>query len=237
MAIRAYPGSAARETITDNHRQALQALAAASGTTIAYWYEENEAGLRQRRPDLARLLSEKGLAIATDDGPYRPRPALQQLLRESDRGDVMLLTSIAQLAGLNHTDQQTLQSRVDGKALRIVALDLPASHAMLGKTRNVTATGTDTLNRLILEMLTSLTRPAQGSQRNLQKQGIAWAKARGKYTGRPVDQNKHKAIQAMLAKGHTWSEVVEATGASRSTIARVVKAAKRSPDPAAHERR
>lgn len=41
----------------------------------------------------------------------------------------------------------------------------------------------------------------------------------------------------MLAKGHTWSEVVEATGASRSTIARVVKAAKRSPDPAAHERR
>lgn len=163
MAIRAYPGSAARETITDNHRQALQALAAASGTTIAYWYEENEAGLRQRRPDLARLLSEKGLAIATDDGPYRPRPALQQLLRESDRGDVILLTSIAQLAGLNHTDQQTLQSRVDGKALRIVALDLPASHAMLGKTRNVTATGTDTLNRLILEMLTSLTRPAQNA--------------------------------------------------------------------------
>jgi hypothetical protein len=45
--------------------------------------------------------------------------------------------------------------------------------------------------------------------------------------GRPEDLERNQAIVQMLNRGCTWNEVIGATGASRSTLARLSKDRKR----------
>ena len=55
-------------------------------------------------------------------------------------------------------------------------------------------------------------------------EGIAKAKTAGLYRGRRADTERHDHIRQMLAGGMSWSAVCKATGASRSTLARIVAA-------------
>jgi DNA invertase Pin-like site-specific DNA recombinase len=54
-------------------------------------------------------------------------------------------------------------------------------------------------------------------------QGIARAKERGAYRGRPEDKERNAAIIGMLRAGQPWSAIVKATGCSRSTLSRLTK--------------
>lgn len=51
---------------------------------------------------------------------------------------------------------------------------------------------------------------------------VRLAKQAGLYRGRQADTERHAAIADMLDRGMSWSQVSAATGASRSTIKRVV---------------
>jgi DNA invertase Pin-like site-specific DNA recombinase len=52
-------------------------------------------------------------------------------------------------------------------------------------------------------------------RRRRQAQGIAAARAKGKYRGRPENTKRNKAITDMLRKCRSWATVVSATGCSR----------------------
>ena len=52
---------------------------------------------------------------------------------------------------------------------------------------------------------------------------FAKAKADGKMKGRPEDVQRNRAIMAMLRSGQSWNTIVTATGASRSTLAKLAK--------------
>jgi DNA invertase Pin-like site-specific DNA recombinase len=86
----------------------------------------------------------------------------------------------------------------------------------------------EALNDMMLDMLAAIARKDYEDRRRRTGQGIAKAKEAGKYAGRPADADRNKNILAMLAKGVSWSEVCKATGASRSTLARLVKEEKAS---------
>ena len=81
--------------------------------------------------------------------------------------------------------------------------------------------------RYMLDMLAAVARKDYEDRRRRVAQGIAKAKLiDGKYTGRPADEKRNKDILGMLEKRHTWSEVCRITGASRSTLSRLVKASR-----------
>lgn len=85
----------------------------------------------------------------------------------------------------------------------------------------------EALNGMMLDMLAAIARKDYEDRRRRTAQGIAKAKLiDGKYRGRPADTKKNEAIMALLNAGNTWSEVCAATGASRSTLSRLVNAAK-----------
>jgi DNA invertase Pin-like site-specific DNA recombinase len=81
------------------------------------------------------------------------------------------------------------------------------------------------MNNMMLDMLAAIARKDYEDRRRRAAQGIAKAKAEGKYRGRPENTEKNTAILALLAAGSSWSQVVKATGASRSTLSRLTKAA------------
>ena len=79
------------------------------------------------------------------------------------------------------------------------------------------------INGMMLDMLAAVARKDYDDRRRRQAQGIEMAKAAGAYRGRKADEDRHAAIIAMLKSGQTWSTIQNATGCSRSTLARLRK--------------
>lgn len=105
-----------------------------------------------------------------------------------------------------------------------MALDLLTSHSMAtAKEDDFTARMLEALNGMMLDMLAATARKDYEDRRRRQAQGIAEAKGEGRYRGRPEDGERNAAIVKMLKGGQSWSSIVAATGASRSTLARLAK--------------
>ena len=103
-----------------------------------------------------------------------------------------------------------------------MALDLPTSHAALSKRSDeFTARMLDAVNRMMLDMVAAIARKDYEQRRQRQAQGIAKAKKRGAYKGRPVDQAKRDRIQLLLEKGFSIRKTAELADASPSTVQKV----------------
>ena len=108
MFVRAYLRASTAEQDAARARSVLEEFAADHGKAIAAQYIENASGTRADCPELVRLLA------------------------DSHPGDVLLVESIDRLSRLPAEDWSKLKAAIDGKGLRIVALDLPTSHQSMG---------------------------------------------------------------------------------------------------------
>lgn len=201
--LRAYLRASTDDQDANRARDDLERFAADRGLKIASWYMENESGAKLDRPELFRLI------------------------RDASPGDVLLVEQVDRLSRLTVDDWERLKRLLSDKRIRVVALDLPTS--WMGASANVDETTKailDAVNRMLLDMLAAVARKDYTDRRRRQAQGIQKAKESGLYRGRKADTKRHAVIASMLDKGHSWSEVCEATGASRSTVKRVVDALK-----------
>lgn len=203
--IRAYLRASTEDQDATRARQDLEEFAKSQGLKVASWYAENESGATLARPALFRLID------------------------DAHPGDVLLVEQVDRLSRLNTQDWETLKAELSAKRIRVVALDLPTSwmgaKADLDETTQALL---DAVNRMLLDMLAAVARKDYTDRRRRQAQGIEKAKTVGLYRGRKADADRHAAIAGMLDKGMSWSQVQAATGASRSTIKRVVDGLKAS---------
>ncbi|MBV6598093.1 recombinase family protein, partial [Acinetobacter baumannii] len=63
------------------------------------------------------------------------------------------------------------------------------------------------INDMLLDMLAAIARKDYEDRRKRQMQGIARAKAQGKYKGRGKDMEKRKIIASLLKSGHSYSDI------------------------------
>ncbi|TPI80429.1 recombinase family protein [Mesorhizobium sp. B2-8-9] len=200
MYIRAYLRASTSEQDASRAKSDLVAFAAERGLTIAASYVENESGAKLTRPELFRLLS------------------------DCQPGDVLLLEQVDRLTRLNADDWSKLKAEIAARKVKIVALDLPTSWMMAqANPDDFTSRLFEAMNAMILDVLAAAARKDYVDRRRRQAQGIATAKADGRYKGRPEDTERNCAIMKLLASGQSWSSIVAATGASRSTLAKLAK--------------
>jgi DNA invertase Pin-like site-specific DNA recombinase len=83
----------------------------------------------------------------------------------------------------------------------------------------------EAINGMMLDMLAAVARKDYTDRRRRQAQGIAKAKAEGKYRGRPEDTERNSAIVDLLRKGQSCATIMKATGCSRATVAKAAKRA------------
>ncbi len=201
--IRAYLRASTEDQDADRARHDLERFAGERGLQIASWYVENESGATLNRPELFRLIN------------------------DAHKGDVLLVEQVDRLSRLNEADWETLKQHLAAKRIRVVALDLPTSWGGAGANMDETTQALlDAVNRMLLDVLAVVARKDYTDRRRRQNQGIAKAKQEGRYKGRQVDAERHGVIGELLDKGLSWSQVCVATGASRSTVLRVVNARK-----------
>lgn len=199
MHARLYLRASTDEQDASRARQELEAFAADRGLVIVASYTENESGAKLDRPELFRLLADA-------------RP-----------GDVLLIEQVDRLSRLTEGDWLKLRSELDRKQVRVVSLDLPTSWQLAATGDEFTSRMFSAVNAMMLDMLAAVARKDYTDRRRRQQQGIAKAKADGKYQGRPEDKAKLDGIAHMLKGGASWSQIQASTGCSRATIAKVSK--------------
>jgi DNA invertase Pin-like site-specific DNA recombinase len=197
--VRAYLRASTDQQDASRARAQVEAFVAERGMQIASWYIENESGATLARPELFRLLA------------------------DAHPGDVLLVEQVDRLSRLGVADWERLKAELASRKVRVVALDLPTSWMMATKgTDDFTARMFDAING----MLAAIGRKDYEDRRRRQMQGQEKAKAEGKYIGRPENTRRNAKIGGMLAKGASYSDVQDATGCSRATVAKIAKRSK-----------
>ena len=199
MFIRAYLRASTSDQDANRARENLEWFAQDQGHRIAARYVENASGASPERLELRRLLE------------------------DAQPGDILLVEAIDRLSRLPQADWQRLRAEIETKGLRVVALDLPTSHAALSKREGDEFTDRmlDAVNNMMLDMVAAIARKDYEQRRERQAQGIEKAKKRGVYRGRPVDQAKRDRIQLLLEKGFSIRKAAELADSSPSTVQKV----------------
>ncbi|TLX11756.1 recombinase family protein [Rhizobium sp. MHM7A] len=172
---------------------------------------DQKAGLEVQLRDLetagcTKIFKEQLSSVATE------RPELERALDFVREGDVMVVTKLDRLArSVADLIAITEKLRRKGVELRILALNLDTS----------TPTG-----KLMLNLLGSIAEFERELMLERQREGIAKAKAEGKYKGRaPTARSKAEKVLSLKAEGMTPLQIQSTLGISRASYFRIVKEA------------
>ncbi|PSV88399.1 recombinase family protein [Photobacterium iliopiscarium] len=197
MLIRAYLRASTTEQDAQRAKEELKAFGMKFDHRIASYYIENQSGTKLERPELNKLIE------------------------DSETGDVVLIEKMDRLTRLPWGEWKTLKARIMAKGLVIVVVDQPMTHAVFssGEQNSITLA----LTEFMLDLGAAMARDDYETRHKRQAQGIAKAKAEGKYRGRQPNIALHHDILDQLTLGRSYSQIQEKLGCSRATIARVVK--------------
>jgi DNA invertase Pin-like site-specific DNA recombinase len=141
------------------------------------------------------------------------RTELERCLDYVRDGDTLVVTKLDRLArSMPDLMQIIARLKEKGVTLRILALNLDTS----------TPTG-----KLMLNMLGSIAQFERELMLERQREGIAAAKAEGKYKGRaPTARNQTDDVLRLKAEGKSADAIVTELGVSRSSVFRILRTAK-----------
>jgi DNA invertase Pin-like site-specific DNA recombinase len=168
---------------------------------------EQEAGLQAQERDLQEVGVERIFQEQTS--ATGPREVLAEAIDFAREGDLLVVTKLDRLARSVAdlvTITQTLKRKKVG--LRVLAMNLDTT----------TSTG-----RLMLNLLGSIAEFERDLMLERQKEGIAKARAEGKYKGRaPTVRRQAERIRQLKAQGLTAKAVAEQLGISQRSVFRIL---------------
>ena len=153
---------------------------------------DQEAGFEAQRRDLEAAGCKKVFAEQTS--AVGARPQLEALLAFLREGDVLVVTKLDRLArSMRHLLDIVAQVEAKGASLRILSMSLDTS----------SATG-----KLVLQMFGAVAEWERSTMLERQREGIAKAKADGKYNGRaPTALRKAAEVRALAQQGKGMTEI------------------------------
>jgi DNA invertase Pin-like site-specific DNA recombinase len=168
---------------------------------------EQEAGLQAQERDLQEVGVERICREQTS--ATGPREALAEAIDFAREGDVLVVTKLDRLAR-SVADLVTLTQTLKRKkvGLRVLGMNLDTT----------TSTG-----RLMLNLLGSIAEFERDLMLERQKEGIAKARAEGKYKGRaPTVRRQAERIRQLKAQGLSAKVVAEQLGISQRSVFRIL---------------
>lgn len=182
--IRAYLRASAEEQDALRAKEALERFCEERGFRIAAYYPENESGTKLDRPELFRLLA------------------------DSQRGDILLTEQVDRLSRLRADDWERLKGLIRDRGVKVVTLDLPTSFQMLTPNADeFSGRFLEAINGMMLDMLAAIARKDLEDRKRRAAEGIAKAKARGVYKGRPEDEERNTKIMELLREGWSYGRI------------------------------
>ena len=201
MYIHGYLRASTKEQDALRAKNRMKAFVEDKGFRMASWYTENVSGASLQRPELLRLLD------------------------DATPGDIILIEQVDRLSRMDEDGWQKLKHLISEKNLVVVSLDLPSHMALTSPAGDdFTQTMLKAVNGMMLDMLAAIARKDYEDRRRRQKEGIAKAKAAGKYRGRRADEQLHqKIIELRVKNKQSIRDTARLCGVSERTVIRIVK--------------
>ncbi|RLK10635.1 recombinase family protein [Ruegeria conchae] len=174
---------------------------------------EQQAGLEAQLEALTEVGCEK--IYSEQVSSVARRGALSEALSFCREGDVLIVTKLDRLArSVRHLGEIVDELTKRGIALRVLDMSLDTS----------TATG-----KLMLNVLGSIAQFEREMMLERQREGIAKAKAEGKYKGRkPTARMRTAEVLQLLGQGYKKHEIAQRLRISQRSVYRIVNEAHRS---------
>jgi DNA invertase Pin-like site-specific DNA recombinase len=168
---------------------------------------DQEAGLEAQERDLRAIGAERIFSEQTSS--VGRRKALEEAIGFCREGDTFVVTKLDRLAR-SVTDMWSIIHRLESKgvAVRILNLGLDSS----------TSTG-----KLMLTVMAGVAEFERSMMLERQREGIAKAKAEGKYKGRkPTAKAKAAEIHALKKEGASMGDIAKKLGIGKGSVHRVL---------------
>lgn len=171
---------------------------------------DQTAGLEAQKRDLAAAGCEKVFVEQVSSVDVTAREQLAQALDYIREGDTLVVTKLDRLArSVAHLVELLAEVEKKGASLRILDMGID--------------TGTPN-GRLMLNLLGSIAQFEREIMLERQREGIAKAKAAGKYKGRkPTAKAKAKEVLELHAEGVGGTEIAKRLGIGRASVYRILK--------------
>lgn len=174
---------------------------------------DQKAGLEAQRRDLIALGCQRIFEEQVSSVDMVKREALAEAISYARSGDTIVVTKLDRLArSVKHLVDLTDQLETKGVALRVLDMGLDTS----------TPNG-----RLMLNLLGSIGQFEREIMLERQREGIAKAKAEGKYKGRAATaRGKAQDVLALHQQGVGGTEIAKRLGIGRASVYRILDDAK-----------
>ena len=171
---------------------------------------EQEAGLAGQERDLRAAGCEKVFAERVSS--VAKRPQLEAALEFTREGDVLVVTKPDRLARSTE-DLLGIVRRLEGRGVALRILSMGGSEV---DTRGPTG-------RLMLTMLGAVAEFERALMLERQREGIAKAKAEGRYKGRaPTARRQAETVMKLKAEGISPTDIAKRLGIGRASVYRIL---------------
>lgn len=170
---------------------------------------DQKAGLEAQERDLAAAGCERVFVEQVSSVDVAKRERLAETLAFARQGDTLVVTKLDRLArSVAHLVDLLGQLEAKGVALRILTMGIDTS----------TPTG-----KLMLTILGGVAEFEREIMLERQREGIAKAKAEGKYKGRaPTARSKADEVLALHKQGIGGTEIAKRLGIGRASVYRIL---------------
>ncbi|MEY9142118.1 recombinase family protein [Bradyrhizobium elkanii] len=181
-------------------QEAIVSNAKDAGWYVAAVYREKASGARADRPELLRMI-----------GDLQP-------------GEVVIAEKIDRISRLPLAEAEMLVSKIREKGARLAVPGVVDLSDLAASAEGVAKIVLESVQAMLLKLALQMARDDYEDRRERQSQGIAIAKAAGKYKGRSADARKHDQVLALRKSGHSISRTAALTGYSVATVKRIYAA-------------
>lgn len=174
-----------------------------------------EANARQAGYYIAGIYREKASGARVD------RPELLRMIADLQSGEVVIAEKMDRLSRLPLPEAEQLIAAIRAKGARLAIPGLVDLSDMAQAADGIAKIVLESTQEMLLKLALQMARDDYETRRDRQQQGIALAKAAGKYAGRKPDLIMQQRIVALRKAGHSIRATAEMAGCSQSQVKRI----------------
>ena len=164
---------------------------------------------------IANVYKEKASGARSD------RPELQRMISDLQDGDVIIAEKMDRISRLPIDEALALINSIKEKGAKLSIPDIFDLSELSYDTSGVTKIIIDSMQDLLLKISLQVARDDYEIRRQRQREGVAIAKAHGKYKGRTANKQLHKLIVGYRSSGKSINKTAELLNCSRATVKNV----------------
>lgn len=169
---------------------------------------------------VAGVYAEKASGTSTD------RPELQRMINDLQQGDVVVAEKMDRISRLPLPEAEKLIQQIKDKGATLCIPGVVDLSDACKEADDMTRIVMEGMQTMLLRMALQMARDDYETRRVRQAEGIAKAKAAGKFKGSVKDLEAHKLVIELRTEGKSIAKTAKLAGVSLTTVKSVWKAHK-----------